>query len=95
MCIMLIFLLYVKLTFFVKPITVKYKYIKKINSIEHYLLYDDNNQVYILNVYINVIMSNRLKFEDIKESTNYLIKGYGLNLPLIYLYKNIINIKQV
>ena len=89
------FIIYIKLTLKEKNIILRRKYIKKINNVVIYEVYDENDNKYLISSLICMDGNNIKKTWDLLiDGKNYKIVYYGLKYEACNLYPLIIKISQ-
>lgn len=82
--------LYYKITKFTKTITVVKKYIRTLNGLEYYFLYDTNHDLFVVDICLwQLNFSYRNLWTNISEGKQYKVEVYGCNIPYLNIYQNI------
>lgn len=80
-------------THFEKNITVKDKYTRYRKYGSNYNVVDENNNVYqVGNVWFKLDFDRAEDYNKLEKGKKYKVKGYGIRLPMIDMYKNIYQI---
>ena len=91
----IIYFSFYKLTYFEKRITVK----KKISSVrrekEVFFIIDSNNNSFIIDNCIWLKINPKELWENMTEQKDYMIKGYGLNIPSFDFNYYIVNYAEL
>lgn len=94
--IFIINIIYVYLTYFEKEIT-----IKKLNNLRGKRnlmnsVIDDKNNIYKVHnsMYYGFFSSAEL-YSSLEENTKYKIKGYGIRIPFLLMFPNIISAEKI
>ena len=81
-------------TQFEKTITVSNKY--HLQRASRYHLIDQNNENYrVTNVWFKGDFDRGYRYGMFLEGNTYKVKGYGIRIPVLNMYKNIYNVEKV
>ena len=76
-------------THFEKTITIKDKYTRYRKG-SNYNVVDENNTIYhVDNIWFKLDFNRAERYNKLEKGKKYKIKGYGIRIPMIDIYKNI------
>lgn len=77
-------------THFEKTITIKDKYTRYRRYGSNYNVVDENNNIYqVGNVWFKLDFNRAEDYNKLEKGKKYKVKGYGIRIPMIDMYKNI------
>jgi len=83
-------------THFEKKITVSNKYVRTTRRSSRYHVVDQNDENYrVTNVWFKGDFNRGDRYGMLKEGESYKIKGYGIRIPVLNMYKNIYSVEKV
>lgn len=88
-----LFYIYFFLTKFKRIITIKDDFIIGINKQIYNIIHDTNNNIYLIdNRYMLLHFSAAEILSNIEKNKRFQITGYGMRIPFLNLYENIIEL---
>ena len=83
-------------THFEKEISVSNKYVRTTRRSSKYHVVDQNDENYrVTNVWFKGDFNRGDDYGILKEGQSYTIKGYGIRIPVLNMYKNIYSVEKV
>ena len=83
-------------THFEKEITISNKYIRTTRRSSRYHLVDQKDENYrVNNLWFKGDFNRGDDYGLLKEGNTYKVKGYGIRVPVLNMYKNIYSVKKV
>ena len=83
-------------TYFEKEITVSNKYVRTTRRSSRYHVVDQNDENYrINNLWFKGDFNRGDDYGLLKEAGTYKVKGYGIRVPILNMYKNIYSVEKV
>ena len=83
-------------THFEKEISVSNKYVRTTRRSSKYHVVDQNDENYrVTNVWFKGDFNRGDRYGILKEGKTYKVKGYGIRIPVLNMYKNIYSVEKV
>ncbi len=83
-------------TYFEIEITVSNKYVRTTGSSSRYHVVDQNDENYrINNLWFKGDFNRGDDYGLLKEGGTYKVKGYGIRVPILNMYKNIYSVEKM